>query len=275
MTMEQIKEMNGGMPFVRDLSLTMRPGPLGVVRGLREVVTCIYGPTVTYAFPDPLITAYRESSMVYVSLISVLDGTAQNWCKQEHLRTQMSDTVLFGRVKDLELIVLNFRGQLQCWMGGKRERPIKAYPKFWILNPLEKHTREILIIGTWTEAFDLMRKELEMILEKEVLTAIIPELPTVRRMTLGMNNPMLVPSAQATEVVKRQQRAFTQGWDPLFIAYFAAAYFHKIEYKINSWTTQTKKMRGTMPPRIDAREVGRVLERTAFEKRTQCMTTAE
>ena len=189
-------------------------GSRGVVRGLREVVTCIYGPTVTYAFPDPLITAYRESLMVYVSLISVLHGTAQNWCKQEHLWTQMSDTLLFGRVKDLELIVLNFRGQLQCRMGGKRERPIKSYPKFWILNPLEKHTREIVIIRSWTEAFDLIRKELEMILEKELLTAIIPELPTVRRMTMTMNSPMLVPSAQAREVVKRQQRAFTQGWDP-------------------------------------------------------------
>ena len=54
----------------------------------------------------------------------------------------MSKTVLFGRVTDPELIVLNFRGQLQCRMGGKREGPIVAYPKFWNLNPVAKNTRE-------------------------------------------------------------------------------------------------------------------------------------
>ena len=61
------------------------------------------------------MTAYRHS-VVYVSLISILDGTALNWCKQENLRAQMSETVLFGKKKDPELIVLNFRGQLQCRM---------------------------------------------------------------------------------------------------------------------------------------------------------------
>ena len=37
------------------------------------MVTCVYGPAVTYAFPDPLITAYRYS-VIRVSLIIVLDA---------------------------------------------------------------------------------------------------------------------------------------------------------------------------------------------------------
>ena len=40
-----------------------------MIRGLEEVVTCIYGPAVTFAFPDPLVTAYRYS-VTHVSLIS-------------------------------------------------------------------------------------------------------------------------------------------------------------------------------------------------------------
>ena len=84
---------------------------MGVIRGLREVLTCVYGPAVTYAFPDLLVVAYRHS-VVHVSLISILDGTALNWCRQEDLRAQMSETVLFGKVKDPELVVGNFRGQL-------------------------------------------------------------------------------------------------------------------------------------------------------------------
>ena len=51
----------------------MRPDTLGVISGLGEIVTCIYGPAVTYALPDPLVAAYRNS-VVHVSLISVLDG---------------------------------------------------------------------------------------------------------------------------------------------------------------------------------------------------------
>ena len=70
----------------------MRSDALKLIRGLGEVVTCVYGPAVTCAFPDPLVAAYRHT-VVHVSLISVLDGAALNWCKQEDLRARMSETV--------------------------------------------------------------------------------------------------------------------------------------------------------------------------------------
>ena len=162
-TREELKEANGGMPLLTDLCLAMRSDPLGMIRGLGEVVTCIYGPAVTYAFPDSLVAAYRKS-VVHVSLISVLDGTALNWCRQEELRALMSDTVLFGKVKDPELMVFNFRGQLQCRMEGKREGSIEVYPKFWNLNPLAADKQEILRIPAWKGSFDLVKRELEMIL---------------------------------------------------------------------------------------------------------------
>ena len=81
-TRKKLKEANGGISLLTDLCLAMRSDPLGMIMGLGEVVTCIYGPAVTYAFPDPLVAAYWNS-VVHVSLISVLDGTALNWCKQE------------------------------------------------------------------------------------------------------------------------------------------------------------------------------------------------
>ena len=79
---EEWKKMNRGMPLLTDLCLAMRSDPMGIIRGLEEVVTCIYGPAVTYAFPDPLVTTYRHS-VTHLSLISILDGTALNWCQQE------------------------------------------------------------------------------------------------------------------------------------------------------------------------------------------------
>ena len=94
-TREEWREANGGIPLLTDLCLAMRSDPVGMIRGLEEVVTCIYGPAVTYAFPDPLVAAYRHS-VVHVSLISVVDGTALgslvHWihggCLFPHLRYQ-------------------------------------------------------------------------------------------------------------------------------------------------------------------------------------------
>ena len=62
-TREELREANGGIPLLSDLCLAMRSDPLGMSRGLGEVVTCVYGPAVTYAFRDPLVVAYRHSVM--------------------------------------------------------------------------------------------------------------------------------------------------------------------------------------------------------------------
>ena len=63
-----------------------------------------------------------------------------------------------------------------------------------------------------------------MLLEKEVLTTTVPDFPMVRRMTLGMNSPLVVPSLYARATVEKQQKEFTDGWDPLFIGLSAAVY---------------------------------------------------
>ena len=89
-------------------------------------------------------------------------------------------------------------------MRGKREGPIETYPKFWNLNPLTVNGQEILRIPAWKKSFELVKKELEATLEKEVLT-------------LGMNSLLVVPSLFARATVERQQVEFTDGWDPLFI----------------------------------------------------------
>ena len=56
-TREEVREANGGIPILTDFCLAMRSDPVGMIRGLGEVVTCVYGPAVTFAFPDPLMAA--------------------------------------------------------------------------------------------------------------------------------------------------------------------------------------------------------------------------
>ena len=45
-------------------------------------------------------------------------------------------------------------------IGGKREGPIKTYPKIWNLNPLTADRREILRIPVWKGSFELVKREL-------------------------------------------------------------------------------------------------------------------
>ena len=262
-TRDEWRKVNGGMPLLTDLCLAMRSDFMGIIRGLEEIVTCIYGPAVTYAFPDPLVTAYRYS-VTHLSLISILDGTTLNWCQQEVLRAQMSNTVLFGKVKDAELMVYSFRGQLQCRMGGKREGPIETYPKFWNLNPLKANGQEVLRVPAWKKSFELVKRELEAILEQEVPNKH-SRVPNGEENDPGMNSSLVVPCLFARAAAEEQQREFTDGWDSLFIGYTAAVYFHTSDIKINSWTTQARKMRGSMPPKFEVREVLRTLERAGLE----------
>ena len=49
---EDVRRYVGGMPLLTDLSLAMRTDPLALIRGVTEFVTVIYGPAVTFAFPD-------------------------------------------------------------------------------------------------------------------------------------------------------------------------------------------------------------------------------
>ena len=82
-----------------------------------------------------------------------------------------------------------------------------------------------------------------------------------------MNGPMVVPSLHARATVERQQKEFTESWDPLFIGYSAAVYFHTCDIRINSWTMQAKKMRGSMPPKYEVREVLKTLEKAGLESK--------
>ena len=100
-----------GMPLFTDICLAMRSDPLGVIRCLGELVTCLHGPAVTFAFRDPSVATYRFS-FTHISLISILDKTTMNWSKQSVLRNQMSNDGLLGKIKDPEMIELNFRAQI-------------------------------------------------------------------------------------------------------------------------------------------------------------------
>ena len=68
----------------------MRTDPLALIRGATEFVSVIYGPLVTFAFPDVKVEAYRRS-VLHMDLISAVGGSALNWCEQHVLRELMNE----------------------------------------------------------------------------------------------------------------------------------------------------------------------------------------
>ena len=67
----------GGMLPLTDLSLAMRTDPLALIRGATEFLTVIYGPAVTFAFPDAKVEAYRRS-VLHLNQISAVNKSALN-----------------------------------------------------------------------------------------------------------------------------------------------------------------------------------------------------
>ena len=80
------------------LAVMMRIDPLALVHGLREFVTVMNGPVMLYVFPDVQVKAYRNSSVLYVNLTSVVDCFVLNWVEQKALRGLASDDRLFGKI---------------------------------------------------------------------------------------------------------------------------------------------------------------------------------
>ena len=103
---EDVRRHVGGMPLLTDLSLAMRTDPLALIRGATEFVTVIYGPAVTFAFPDVKVEAYRRS-VLHLNLISAVDGVAE----------LMSEDLLFAKISEPEMTVINFDDHFRDRMG--------------------------------------------------------------------------------------------------------------------------------------------------------------
>ena len=128
-----------GMPLLTDLAVMMRIDPLVLVHGLREFVTVLYGPGMSYAFPDVQGKAYRNS-VLYVNLVSVVDCSVLNWLEQKDLRGLASDDRLFGRIAESGWILMDFNNSFKCRMGDVDHSHIQFNPKLWNLRPVVKDT---------------------------------------------------------------------------------------------------------------------------------------
>ena len=136
----------------------MRTDPLALIRGATEFVTVIYRPAVTFAFPDVKVEAYRRS-VLPLNLISAVDGSALNWCEQHVLRELMSEDVLFAKISEQEMTVVNFADHFRDRMGEVGRGHIVVFPKLWNLRPYDKTNGEVTRINRLTAAYNKVRED--------------------------------------------------------------------------------------------------------------------
>ena len=209
----------GGLPLLTDISLAMRTDPLALIRGATEFVTVIYGPAVTFAFPDVKVEAYRRS-VLHLNLISAVDGSVLNWCEQHVLRELMSQDLLFGKIAEPEMTVVNFDDHFR--MVEVERGHIEVFPKLWNLRPYDKTNGEITRIPRLTAAYHKVREETKKWGDYENLPEKIPEFPPIRRMLLGAVSVVQTPRLRAFETNERRVAKFSETMDPCFVGRNAA-----------------------------------------------------
>ena len=235
---EDVRRHVGGMPLLTDLSLAMRTDPLALIRGVTEFVTLIYGPAVTFAFPDVKVEAYRMS-VLHLNLISAVDGSTLNWCEQHTLRELMSEDLLFTKKLEPEMTVINFDDHFRDCMGEVERGHIEVFPKLWNLRPYDKTNGDITRVPRLTAAYHKVREETKDWGDYEKLSEAIPEFPLIRRMLLGAVSVVQTPRLRAIETNERRAGNFMGTMDPYFVGRNAAV----LQYTRFAYTDQATRRR--------------------------------
>ena len=199
----------------------MRTDPLALIRGATEFVTVIYGPAVTFAFPDVKVETYRRS-VLHLNLISAVDGSALNWCEQLALREVMSEKLLFAEISEPETNVKNFDDHLRDRMGEVDRGHIEVFPKLRNLRPYDKTNGEITRIPRLTAAYHKLREETKGWGRYKKLPEEIPEFPLIRWMLLVVDFVAQTPRLRAFETNERRVAKFAEMMDPCFVSRYAA-----------------------------------------------------
>ena len=209
------------MLLLTDLSLAMRTDPLALIRGVTEFVTVIYGPAVTFAFPDVKVEAYSRS-VLHLNLISAVDGSTLNWCEQNTLRELMSEDLLFAKISEPEMTVINFDDHFRDRIGEVEGGHIEVFPKLWNLRPYDKTNGEITRVPRLTAAYHKVREETKDWGDCKKLPEAVPEFPLIRRMLLGAVSVVQTPRLRTFETNEGRVGSFSVTMDPYFVGRIAA-----------------------------------------------------
>ena len=192
----------------------------------------------SFAFPDVKLEAYRRS-VLHLNLISAVDGSALNWCEHHVLRELMSEDLLFVKISEPEMVVINFDDHFRDRMGEVERGHIEVFTKLWNLRPYDKTNSEITRVPRLTAAYHKVREEAKDWGDYDELPEEIPEFPLIRRMLLGAVSVVQTPRLRAFETNERRIGNFVGKMDPYFVGRNAAV----LQYTRFAYTDQATRRR--------------------------------
>ena len=224
----------------------MKTDPFLLIRGATEFVTVIYGPAVTFAFPDVQVEAYRRS-VLHLNLISAVDGSTLNWCEQHALRELMSEDLLVAKISEPEMTVINFDDHFRDRIGEVDRGRIEVFPKLWNLRPYDKTNGKITKIPRMTASYHKLREETKGWGDYKKLPEEILEFTLIRRMLLGADSVVQTPRLRAFETNERRVTKFSETMDPCFVGRNAAV----LQYTQFAYTDEAtrRRMSNTATPK--------------------------
>ena len=233
-----------GMPLLTELVVMMRIDPLALIHGLRELVTVVYGPVMSFVFPDVQVKANRNS-VLYVNLVSVVDCSALNWVEQRELRGLAGDDRLLGRIAEPGWVLMDFNNNFKFRMGREDLSHIQFNPKLWNLRPVVKDSGAAMRVPLLPEPYAHVKENQQAWLSgSRPLPDQCPRYPPIRRMLLGVTSPVIAPRIGATRDAERRMLKWSEGMEPRFISWNVAA-AHTLDFTFpDAWSR--KKIKG--PP---------------------------
>ena len=133
-----------GMPLLTDLAVMMRIDPLALIHGLREFVTVVYGPVMSFVFPDVQVKVYRNS-VLYVNLFSVVDCSVLNWVEQRGAERVDQRRLVFLP----GWLLMGFNNHFKCRTGREDLSHVQFNPKLWNLRPVVKDSGDTMLVPLW------------------------------------------------------------------------------------------------------------------------------
>ena len=151
----------------------------------------------------------------------------------------MSEDLLFPKISEPEMTVVNFDDHFRDRMGEVERGHIEVFPKLWNLRPYDKTNGEITKIPRLTTAYYKVREEMKGLGDYKKLPEDIPEFPLIRRMLLGAVFVVQTPSLRAFETNERRVAKFAETMDPCFVSRNVAV----LQYTRFAYTDQATRRR--------------------------------
>ena len=177
--------------------------------------------------------------MLHLNLISAVDGSTLNWCEQRTLRELMSEDLLFAKISEPEMTIVNFDDHFRDRMGEVERGHVEVFPKLWNLRPYDKTNGELTRVPRFTAAYHKVREGTKYLGDNEKLPEAIPEFPRIRRMLLGAVSVVQTPRLRASETNERRVGNFEATMDTYFVGRNAAV----LQYTRFAYTDQATRRR--------------------------------